>query len=179
MRGVKLSHLAWHSCVLPKQQYTFNTKFNLKALLSRNTYNFQQWMSRLPQRWWTQRNAIRNANCKTSWIIKILNAHCAFGIYLRAYLFEYLWTPLNPTLWCLELDYGTELFLSSLLKYRTGFPSLCYTQVTITMIHENFIGILSILVGTLHVYYYYLDRCVSGMNVLLLWVTWTCDWISN
>ena len=121
VRGVKLSHLAWHSCVLPKHQYTFITKFNLKALLSRNTYNFQQWMSRLPQRWWTQRNAIRNANCKTSWIIKILNAHCAFGIYLRAYLFEYLWTPLNPTLWCLELDYGTELFLSSLLKYRTGF----------------------------------------------------------
>jgi hypothetical protein len=77
------------------------------------------------------------------------------------------------------LDYGTELFLSSLLKYRTGFLSLCYTQVTITMIHENFIGILSILVGTLHVYYYYLDRCVSGINVLLLWVTWTCDWISN
>ena len=35
-------------------------------------------MSRFPQRWRTQRNAIRNANCKTSWIIKILNAHCAF-----------------------------------------------------------------------------------------------------
>jgi len=34
-------------------------------------------MSRLLQRWRTQRNAIRNVICKTSWIINILNAHCA------------------------------------------------------------------------------------------------------
>jgi hypothetical protein len=32
-------------------------------------YNLQQRMSRFPHRWRTQRNAIRNANCKTSWII--------------------------------------------------------------------------------------------------------------
>ena len=106
VRGVKLSHLAWHSCVLPKHQYTFITKFNLKALLSRNTYNFQQWMSRLPQRWWTQRNAIRNANCKTSWIIKILNAHCAFRKCLKAYLSECLYTPLIPS--CMVMDYGFD-----------------------------------------------------------------------
>ena len=59
------------------------------------TYNFQQWMSRLPQRWRTQRNAIRNTNCKTSWIIKILNAHCAPRNFLGAYLSECSWTPLN------------------------------------------------------------------------------------
>ena len=59
------------------------------------TYNFQQWMSRLPQRWRTQRNAIRNTNCKTSWIIKILNAHCAPRNCLGAYLSECSWTPLN------------------------------------------------------------------------------------
>ena len=52
-------------------------------------------MSRFPQRWRTQRNAIRNANCKTSWIIKILNAHCAFGFYPVACLSECLWTPLS------------------------------------------------------------------------------------
>jgi len=34
-------------------------------------------MSRLLQRWRTQRNAILSVICKTSWIIKILNAHCA------------------------------------------------------------------------------------------------------
>ena len=36
-------------------------------------------MSWIPQRWRTQRNAIRNANCRTQWIIKSLNAHCASG----------------------------------------------------------------------------------------------------
>jgi hypothetical protein len=50
--------------------------------------NFQRRMSRLPQRWRTQRNAIRNANCNISWIIKILNAHCASGIFPGACLFE-------------------------------------------------------------------------------------------
>ena len=34
-------------------------------------------MSWFSQRWRTQRNAIRNVNCKTQWIIKILNANCA------------------------------------------------------------------------------------------------------
>ena len=57
------------------------------------TNNFQQWMSWLPQRWRTQRNAIRNANCKTSWIIKILNAHCAS--ILGACLFECQWISLS------------------------------------------------------------------------------------
>ena len=52
-------------------------------------------MSRLPQRWRTQRNAICNANCKTSWIIKILNAHCASRICLVACLSECLWTQLS------------------------------------------------------------------------------------
>ena len=62
------------------------------------TYNFQRWMSRFPQRWRTQRNAIRNANCRTSWIIKILNAHCAFGIFPVACLSECLWIPLSTGL---------------------------------------------------------------------------------
>ena len=49
---------------------------------------FQQRMSWLPQRWRTQRNAIRVANCKTPWIIKTLNAHCASGISPAACLSE-------------------------------------------------------------------------------------------
>ena len=63
-------------------------------------------MSRFPQRWRTQRNAIRNANCKTSWIIKILNAHCAFGIFPVACLSECLWTPLSA-------DYSIPMFIRS------------------------------------------------------------------
>ena len=38
--------------------------------------HFQQRMSWLPYRWRTQRNAIRNANCKNQWVIKTLNAAC-------------------------------------------------------------------------------------------------------
>ena len=38
--------------------------------------HFQQRMSWLPQRWRTQRNAIRHANCKIQWVIKTLNASC-------------------------------------------------------------------------------------------------------
>ncbi len=56
-------------------------------------YNFQQRMSRLPQLWRTQRNAIRVANCKTSWIIKTFNAHCAVGFFPVACLLECLCTP--------------------------------------------------------------------------------------
>ena len=41
--------------------------------------NFQQRISWLLQRWRTQRNAIRNANCRIPWVIKSLNAHCASG----------------------------------------------------------------------------------------------------
>jgi len=32
------------------------------------------------QRWRTQRNAIRNANCRIQWIIKFSNADCALGL---------------------------------------------------------------------------------------------------
>ena len=66
------------------------------SLKKQMTYNFQRWMSWLPQRWRTQRNAIRNANCITSWIIKPLNAYCASGIFLVAYLAECPRAPLVP-----------------------------------------------------------------------------------
>ena len=45
--------------------------------------HFQQRMPWLPQRWRTQRNAIRHANCKIQWVIKTLNATCtSFGKYV-------------------------------------------------------------------------------------------------
>ena len=50
-------------------------------------------MSWLPQRWRTQRNAIRNANCRIQWIIKPLNASCASGICLGACVTECLSHP--------------------------------------------------------------------------------------
>jgi len=39
--------------------------------------NFWQRISWLSQRWRTQRNAIRNVNCRIQWIIESLNAYCA------------------------------------------------------------------------------------------------------
>ena len=74
-------------------------------------YNFQQRMSRLPQWWRTQRNAIRNANCRTSWIIKILNAHCAPGKCPEAYLSECSCTPLSLLDSLEVLEYDAALFL--------------------------------------------------------------------
>ena len=63
----------WVHLISMKWTTSLQNKLNLKTSVSyilcmvhANTYNFQQWMSRLPQRWWTQRNAIRNANCTTS-----------------------------------------------------------------------------------------------------------------
>jgi hypothetical protein len=46
-------------------------------------------MSWLPQRWRTQRNAIRHANCNIQWVIKILNAPCTslWGVCLLECLF--------------------------------------------------------------------------------------------
>ena len=87
-------------------------------------YDFQQRMSWLPQRWRTQRNAIRNANCISSWIIKSLNAHCTSGICPGVCLFECPQTPLNQfNFWLsrIALDSGIgrerKTFLP-LLKFR-------------------------------------------------------------
>ena len=46
-------------------------------------------MSWLPQRWRTQRNAIRHANCRIQWVIKTLNATCTslWGVCLLECLF--------------------------------------------------------------------------------------------
>ena len=45
-------------------------------ILKITSKHFQQRMSWLPQRWRTQRNAIRHANCRIQRVIKILNAPC-------------------------------------------------------------------------------------------------------
>ena len=48
----------------------FSSKFTysrfLQLLNNLNILNFQRWISRLLYRWRTQRNAIRNANCRTA-----------------------------------------------------------------------------------------------------------------
>ena len=111
-------------------------------------------MSWLPQRWWTQRNAIRLANCISSWIIKILNAHCAFGILLEAYLIECPHTPLiliyvRDGLWCCLADNanlhlnvlslsmsltdmnGTALVDGSCIRISSGWSDCCVSVIVI------------------------------------------------
>ena len=45
----------------------------------KKTYDSQQRISWLPQRWRTQRNAIPSVNCRIPRIIEFLNAYCARG----------------------------------------------------------------------------------------------------
>ena len=114
-------------------------------------------MSRLPQRWRTQRNAIRNANCKTSWIIKILNAHCALRKCLRAYLFECLYTPLIPVMYVMYVA-GDGLWFWTLRKW----PSLleCIWQAGTCFL---LIGLPALVRSALCTDYWGLcDRLVGG-----------------
>ena len=61
----------------PNINLIFNS-FVWKILWINNSkYNFQQRISWLSHRWRTQRNAIRNVNCRIQWIIESLNAYCA------------------------------------------------------------------------------------------------------
>jgi hypothetical protein len=103
------------------QLYSLTTiwLFPCKTYENACLYNFQQRMSRFPQRWRTQRNAIRNANCKTSWIIKILNAHCASGKCPVAYLSECPRTPLSVLWWCPILSHDDVTW-----SYTAGFLPL-------------------------------------------------------
>ena len=57
-------------------------------------------MSWLPQRWRTQRNAIRHANCKIQWVIKTLNATCTSS---EVCLLECLFIPPTKHHLCLSL----------------------------------------------------------------------------
>jgi hypothetical protein len=159
-------------------------------------YNFQRWMSRFPQRWRTQRNAIRNANCKTSWIIKILNAHCAFGIFPVACLSECLWIPLSVGLltwawlvWATFLswiDYGVVLLVcwwtplewccsflhtDMMLSHWTGIGCCDATFVdSVTnpvMISGSLCGYLELF--ELGMSMVFCQRCLSGTLLLIVW----------
>ena len=111
----------WHA--VNKSQTLFNTRpqLNVKPSVSNSLLttqvihqNFQRWMSWLLYRWRTQRNAISNANCRTQWIIKSLNASCASGTswehaclsvglsFLNHYLFVDGWGWLDLVTLCMK-----------------------------------------------------------------------------
>lgn len=53
-------------------------------------HNFQHWMSWLGWWWRVQQSVISMLNSRISWINRDLNAHCAFGVFLKACLLQRL-----------------------------------------------------------------------------------------
>jgi len=75
--------------------------------------NFRQRISWLSQRWRTQRNAIRNVNCRSQWIIKSLNAHCALW-YSEEHACLRTLTSFTPPTFSLKVRWrGFGLFLGN------------------------------------------------------------------
>ena len=70
------------------------------TVLQINQENFQRRISWFPYRWRTQRNAIRNANCRTPRVIRSLNAT---GAGLPACLFQCVWRVTHQSIEC---DWG-------------------------------------------------------------------------
>ena len=86
-----------------------------------NDSHFQQWMSWLPQRWRTQRNAIRNANCNIQWVIKTLNATCtASAVCLLECLFIPTTKPRVFVKAALSVSYPVGE--RHQLRWKYGFP---------------------------------------------------------
>ena len=84
-------------------------------------------MSWLPQRWRTQRNAIRHANCRIQWVIKTLNATCTslWGVCLL----ECLFIPI------------TYLLVVKDRLVRRSRRRLCYTTHTSATDDNNALGV--------------------------------------
>ena len=84
-------------------------------------------MSWLPQRWRTQRNAIRHANCRIQWVIKTLNATCTslWGVCLL----ECLFIPI------------TYLLVVKDRLVRRSRRRLCYTTHTSATDDNNTLGV--------------------------------------
>ena len=81
----------WYAAPTTIQKYLFILRASSMILIYHRhyiLYNFQQWMSWLPYWWRMQRNAIHIVNCKTSWIIKILNVYHTSGKCPGVCLFE-------------------------------------------------------------------------------------------
>ena len=62
-------------------------------------HNFQHWMSWLGWWWRVQQNVISMLNSRISWINRDLNAHCAFGVFLKACLLQRMFSIINKLSW--------------------------------------------------------------------------------
>ena len=62
-------------------------------------HNFQHWMSWLGWWWRVQQSVISMLNSRISWINRDLNAHCAFGVFLKACLLQRLLSIISKLPW--------------------------------------------------------------------------------
>ena len=92
------------SCLLLCLGITAPCLPNLFILVSRVLnplchHNFQHWMSWLGWWWRVQQSVISMLNSRISWINRDLNAHCAFGVFLKACLLQRLSSYINELPW--------------------------------------------------------------------------------
>ena len=78
----------WHPCASTVVAAAWCSK--LVVTVRNNPHNFQHWMPWLGWRWRVQRSVISMLNSRISWIIRTLNTHCAFGVFLKACLLQCL-----------------------------------------------------------------------------------------
>ena len=97
-------------------------------------YDFQQRMSWLPQRWRTQRNAIRNAICIFSWIIKSLNAHCTACNY-RQYAYLSVCKP----------PYSQQNYVYAFYRWRM---TMCLNEYFFVLVFTSNTGLCEIILQT-------------------------------
>ena len=83
-----------HCCIFFIDWFSFVNAFYFLYL-----NNFQHWMSWLGWWWRVQQNVISMLNSRISWINRNLNAHCAFGVFLKTYLLQRLFSNINKPLW--------------------------------------------------------------------------------
>ena len=103
------------------QSFVRITRMDPKLCWKEPYYNFQQWMSRLPQQWRTQRKAIHDTNCKTSRIIELLNANCAPNsgghVYLSVSVLNSAYAGFWEDEWNLSLNDTWDVFSSQQFGY--------------------------------------------------------------
>ena len=109
-------------------------------------------------RWRTLRNAIRNANCTTQWIIEILNAHCAATVNVAACLVECRFQTLHTPI----------LYKHSIRLVLNRLVGMCGVRFRhLANLWESVVEYLYIYTcNSVYVYYYY---TIVSWN-LLFWL---------
>ena len=107
-------------------------------------YNFQHWMPWLGWWWRVQQSVISMLNSRISWINRDLNVYCAFGLFLKACLFQRLcdYTIMPTLIW---IGCGI-LVLLCVSERGFAFSSLAHEVNEVP--NQSFVGCQAILIAT-------------------------------